>query len=66
MCIVKKHRRARLESLGYDNNQLDVGLSQAEYYPLDQTSKTESDESPPESPSDYSHKGGQSSKSRFY
>ena len=66
MCIVKKHRRVHLESLGYDQNQLNVGLSQAKYYPLDQTSKTESDASPPESPSDYSDKGGQSSKSMFY
>ena len=64
MRIVKKHRGVRLESLIYDQNRPDAGLSQAEYYPRGQTSKTKVS-FPPESPSDYSDRGEQSSKSRF-
>ena len=32
--IVKKYRRVHLESLGYDRNRHDAGLSQTEYYPM--------------------------------
>ena len=64
--IVKKHRRVSLESLGYDRNRPDVGLSQDEYYPRGQTNKTESETFPPGSPLDYSYRGGQSSESMFY
>ena len=53
--IVEKHRHVCLESLEYDRNQPDVGLSQIE-----------SEAFPPGLPSDYLDKGGQSSKSTFH
>ena len=66
MHIAKKHRRVHLESLGYDRNRSDTGLSQAEYYPHGQTSKIESEVFPPGLPPDYSGKGRQSYESMFY
>ena len=66
MCIVEKHRRVCLESLRYDWNQPDTGLSQTKCYPLNKTGEIESKTFPPESPSDYSDRGEQSFKSRFH
>ena len=66
MHIVKKHRLVHMESLGYDQNRPNDGLSQTEYYPHDQTSMTESEAFLPKSPSDYSDISGQSSESRSY
>ena len=66
MRIVRKHIRVFLESLGYDRNRLDASLSQTECYPLDKTCEIESKAFPSGSPSDYSNRGRQSSKSRFH
>ena len=66
MHIIAKHRHVRLESLIYDWNRPNVGLSQTECYPLSKTYETERKTFPPRSPSDYPDIGGQSSESRFH
>ena len=55
-----------LESLKYDRNRPNVGLSQIECYPLGKTCETESKAFPLGSPLDYSDISGQSSESRFH
>ena len=66
MRIVAKHRRVRLESLIYDRNRPDAGLSKTKCYPLGKTCEIESKAFPPRSPSNYLDRGGQSSESRFH
>ena len=61
-----KHRRVHMESLRYDGNRPDAGLSQTECYPLGKTCEIESKAFPPGSPLDYSDRGRQSSESRFH
>ena len=60
---VAKHIHVRLESLRYDRNRPDAGLSQTKCYPLGKTYETESEAFPPILPSNYSDKGAQSSES---
>ena len=55
-----------MESLRYDRNRADVGLSQTKYYPHGQVSEIESEEFPPGLPLDYSDKGRQTSESKFH
>ena len=52
--------------LDMTENRLDAGLSQTECYPLGKTCEIESKAFPSGSPSDYSNRGRQSSKSRFH
>ena len=55
-----------MESLRYNRNLVDVGLSQIKYYPRSQVSEIESEAFPPGLPSDYSDKGKQSYESKFH
>ena len=64
--IVGKHRRVLLESLRYDQNRPNIGLSQIECYLLGKTCETESKAFPSGSPLDYLNRGSQSSESRFH
>ena len=66
MNIVEKHKCVHLEPLRYDGNRLDAGLSKTGCCHLDKTCETESEAFPLGSPSNYSNRGGQSSKSRFH
>ena len=66
MRVVKKHRHIRLESLRYNRNRPNADLSKTKYYPRSQANETKSKAFPLESPSNYSNRGGESSKSKFY